>query len=621
MKNPIRNLKFPVWAAAAALYIGFYNATAPACALELTPAEEKKLLYCEAGIAELNPEIATECLDEKWVLDTLAEQDPDRSVRLLRRANILKDLSAVLDVYTQPDSMRMALAIRIGEGFPPSELGIGPEPEKFLEWAKTRKPEKVALVRAAIRPWELIEAKQKEWFRSQGLSAEIWERLTLAIRNQNFCAYADAEARELLKTTTVPDRKTLDTMRQLASAVNAELLPGTRTAVSEHINRLSSIIDAKEKAAALLTTDPKKLRDFQNKLAEIEGLPLEDQTERLNRFFENTPDLKNSGITLNPHPVNGETQANRFTDSERQAISAGLKTALLAEIAGTRAGDKTLDFYKRPGNALSVSLTSAPGIFGKFSQETGEIVFGEESIRQWLSAGGYNEKNLLSSPAAIKELAAFLSPVLVHEAVHQRQTAWAEAGKMKKIYPQEYEIEAASTEALYIIEKIRKDRDFAAMLASAASGYNKEKAQRGDSFFKDPREFKRSIQDSYYPDLPSFETYASNILLRADELSAEIKRREKLPQKEQDRFEKMGYGTMELTVNGRKVFAQPSQIKTSVLKKWVMEYLHWYSEGKDRITREAEWINDAYKTITKDGKQAGRSAMKPVPSPVPPTAQ
>lgn len=104
-------------------------AVSPAGTL-LTPAEEEKLRYCEAGANELNPFIASNCLNERWIFERLSEKDAGRRLKFLRTANTLKDLLDLIDMHQDPRGLRIALASRLQAHA--AELGIGRPPENFI---------------------------------------------------------------------------------------------------------------------------------------------------------------------------------------------------------------------------------------------------------------------------------------------------------------------------------------------------------------------------------------------------------------------------------------------------------------------------------------------------------
>lgn len=184
----------------------------------LTQDEEKKLQYCEAGLAALNPSIASECLSEKWIMEKAAVQDPARAIRLTQKASTLKDLGDLAEIHVIASDLRMALTLRLEKGMPAAGLGLGPEPEKFLDWVKMYKPDKLALAGAAVRSWNSLAENERKWLESTGMTSGGWGKLSLSERGKIFAPFNKAEALKLLATPSEMTEAAIEEIRNKAKS-------------------------------------------------------------------------------------------------------------------------------------------------------------------------------------------------------------------------------------------------------------------------------------------------------------------------------------------------------------------------------------------------------------------
>lgn len=606
----IRPKTTPVAFAAVFLTAAFFRIAA-ASAEGLTPAEEKKLQYCEAGIAELNPEIAAECLNEKFLLDKLTALDSNKSAGLIQKGSTLKDLLDILDMHTGDIEMRNALSIRLADGMPAAALGIGPRPEKFLEWADKYRPRKSELVKKAIRSWGSIDNDEKQWLQRSGYTPEKWTQLALAERSRLRYRYAKSLAWDLLNTPQNIDRKTTEELDAKAGVLWKELDTQTNDRLTEHVSQLKARLEAGEKGLALLKSDKNELHRFQAELETMKEMPVSQQLLKLNELFENSPSLKASKPAASLNPGRAYPQTG-FSPGDRPIIAGLLQKALFEEIKGTMAGDRVIGFFNTKGNILSLKTAPIPGFFGMFYPQTGDLNFSEPMIQQWLEAHDYTPRDLQTKPEALKKLAAFLSPVFVHESTHQQQLAWLKSRQFPPEFGHDSEIEAISVASIYIIEKSSKDPSFARMLSSDKSFpfYTENLLQSAKDLQTDPREFKRKIQSTQYSTLPSFEATASRFLSATAMIADELQRRKNLPVAEQQKLEAAG-----LTANsGMPLNAVIRKIKTSLLEEWKKKGLEWYSETLKQKEVCSEWVNDSLSEL-KNGKSPRRNAKLAVPSP------
>lgn len=575
----------------------------PIRAQGLTQTEEKKLQYCETGLAELNPSIASECLNERWMIDKVAVQDPAKAIRLTQKANALKDLGDLADIHVIESDFRMALTLRLEKGSPAVELGLGPEPEKFLDWVKTYKRDKLELAGAAVRSWNSLGENERKWLESTGMTAGDWGKLSLSERSKIFAPFNKAEALKLLATPSEMTEAAIEEIRGKAKSFWGDLDKGTKDKLFWHVDQLRTRLAVDQKASEMLKDDPAALRSLEGEFAGIKDLPVSEQLSRLNAFFDRSPALKNSEIAKIVHAQIPLAPNEAFTNIDRRTMLLYLQTALPKIISGTSSGDRVAAFFKK--TPLIIKITPLPGLYGYNSG--GIVAFSEELILKWMRVNGYTAKDLHSKKEPVQELSKFLSPLLIHEATHMEKFAWLKSEGLLDAtkFNQEFEIECMSNEALFITEKMKEDPAFSEMFSRDYSPYLREEKENTRIFQADIRQFRNMVRNCYYTYHPSFEAVASANLSDAAAIAEELRRRESLPGPERDRLKAEGLDTdADLKENIAK-------IKTGVLERSRDFYLHWYSTMTAKIEDETKRTDEALKNAL--AAKSARPPRVPVP--------
>lgn len=592
----IKNHKKPktaVFAATIAVCAVVYSKILPASpALDLTPAEETRVQYCEAGAAELDPHIIAECLNEKELLDKLAKRNPNRWLLLTRKTDVLKDITDILDINTDACALNKALALRLENEAPASKAGLGPEPEKFIDWATKYRRDKLDLAKKAVRNWDVLMEEEKAWLKANGFFSDKWSGLALADRNRTLAAFAKMEAQKLLQTPVELDENTYDLVFNAATSIYCDLDSQTRANLKKHLRNLQKMRELGEKTAGLLKNNPPELRKFEAELKNIKNLSVSEQFARMNVFFENNPELKKTDFPQTANFGHVSAAAGSLTPKEAKAVSALLQTALLKEIKGTIAGDTVANFLKK--HPLSIKIKAIDTYSGYFDPDTKAIIFSKNMmVKDWIEGSGYTSEDLLTKPEAIKEMARYLAPLFVHEATHYDQVIWYESKNLSSPYSQDSEIEAMSVEALYAIEKSLKDTKFREMVSSKEEffPYLRITSKYIKQFQEDPREFRRITQHDYAY-APSFETAESKILSEMPTIITELERREKLPGEEQKKLRNLKY-------NGPKnpTADIATELGTRELEKIRDSYRYRHFELKKRIESHVKWADDTLKKI------------------------
>lgn len=486
----------------------------PAAGAGVSGEDAALLQACEANAAALDPGGAGQCLARLETLLRLAQEDPGRGTLLLERLNALKDISDLLDMQTEASKLRHALAKRMFSDSPLSRLGLGPEQKKLLDWVKARKPEKYGLAAAALRSWEALSADERRWVElERRVDPDEWDGFSLMKKNDVMFGYAEREAEGLFRVPPVIDNAAVDEIKRRALSLWEDLGPATQEKLYQHIGRLRVLAAVREKSEEAAKADNAGVADLRREMEEVKGLSPEDQLARLSTFFDNKADLKGSGIHDLVTARRQSAAAEALTEKDKGTLALLIRTALMKELSGTVAGDRILEFYRRSGVQPVVKVAPLQMAYAQFDAQAGLIILSAGLTEEWLRSNRLTPAALLTSEKHIRELALLLSPTFIHEAAHQEQAFWLSANKLRDTGISDFEVETMSIEALYIMEKYKKDAAFSAMISSGtASRYLGEIAERAAQFKKDPVEFRKTVRCVYYPTLMSFETAASYIL-------------------------------------------------------------------------------------------------------------
>ena len=178
------------------LAAAFALCAAPAAAA--SPAE--RLAAYGRALEQGDPSASSAFLADEQALVLAAASREGEAVRA--KAEAVKDLRDLLALpwdEARANNLSDALAVRVDAGKPLLSAGVGPEPEKVLEWvARYRKDypaSKRKTLERAVRKWEVVfgtasAVQNMEWGHATWMSGsdvnltrENWLRMTLAKRN------------------------------------------------------------------------------------------------------------------------------------------------------------------------------------------------------------------------------------------------------------------------------------------------------------------------------------------------------------------------------------------------------------------------------------------------------
>jgi hypothetical protein len=537
----------------------------------------------EKALSAADPAAARAFLDDAAFTGRLKVSDPQKAAALTAQARAVRDLEELLAKPWRDDqefALSQALSLRIDFNTPLEKVGIGAAPESLLTWmAKYGKysEHKTGLVKRAIRQFEAVSGAVEE-------DKQSWDKTTIRERNAVLAQQAFESLVRLINNETATDKAFQDRIR--SDEAYKYLDPAGRARYNRYLKQLSTAESAKAKLSA----------------AQLDGIkdqPIEQQMYLLGELFDNS---KGRGAVSLERHLDGARQSapgETLSFQNNRLLTEMLRTAVPREIKDTAAGDKALSFY-RSGARLELAIESCRGCYAKYEPSAGRIILDSDMIQQYLRVNNIATEDLLTDKARIDALAAYVSPMVVHEAAHQMQHDWADKAGVYKPYVQEDEIEANSLEALYTTEKLRKDPRFRLLFSGmrGTSTYADQRLKLAQRFNKSPDEFSEIVRRQYYYGLPSFDAASSQVL---SAISAELERRKTLGEGELSGIEEYGAPLEDaMAMTGSEAASRVAEIKTGALIKIQADLMNKAAYSA-RYEDAADWSENALGTVRGSG--------------------
>lgn len=480
-------------------------AAAPAWARPSAEMSRERALLLDAR----DPDAAASFLSDRGLQARLRAEDEAGYLSLFKAAAELKDLRELLAGYKDEKRMiRDGLAAR-------TECAFCQDVPQLLDWAaRYRAVRSQDPLREALYEWDTLNEQVLGWLGQDGADRRAWEALPFHVRREKIRAavktrYDEAmkaapksrgELRRLQETAELID----DSLNQDESlALDARLERG-ETAVRDLAQAERAAAKSRDARLAAAVEDARGAPDLETRLAKLgalfDGLGLKD------------PALRNA-VPMAP--------GTGFDASNAALLAESLRPELMGQVRGTWAGTELEAFYARHPLKITVSR-ERPGVFATYWQ--GELNLGQDEIENFLKARGRSVRDLLVSGPLLHELGQELAPTFVHEARHHQQDVWVQERGLRASWTQYKEVEAMETEALFVLEKSRRDPAYKKYLERSAKS---SKLAAGEIDLAErlrdegPESFRRSIRAWYYPDKQSLEAEAWRNLAQRQAESAE----------------------------------------------------------------------------------------------------
>ena len=578
----------------------------PAAAVPLSSVEEKALQRCEAvfapGPVRLDPTQAGVCLKvlarTGTLSGTMADErlDPDTRARVNRvfmSASALKDLGDVFIVQTSSAGLRTALCARkFCDGVLPS-VGLGPSPAPLAAWAVRYRPVQAPLLDLVLRGWDwdaFPEVLRKHLLK--GGTRKDWDEMCIERRDSTLRGAAKRAADDIMAVPAASlNDEALAEMRQAAAAMRPYLPEDKRLALEDHLRQVERFLTLRQSYAGVgKGKDQARLEEYSRRL-KAGDLSLSEHMDLLSAIFGE--DL-GRGDPAGPRRKAGSPSVSGY----EAKLSALLIPALQEEIRGTRSGDRVLAFfadqrYPVERREVRLRIKSMEGDFGAYGSEG--ISVSRETIEDWMLTRGVSDAaDIVKDRRLQLELARFLAPTFVHEAVHQEQHAWLEKHGLPNRFYIEREYEAWSVGSIYILEKNASES------ARGGGGYLRSlhplMVDRARRLYEDGLTGMRRFVAPAYSSMVSFDDFAAEDFEMNAAIDQELAARAKRPKEaeEQEEAFRLSQFTDSLAKYGyrRERIAEVSELKTAKLRQLRKESLSGYKEWGAWIDGNDSWVSD-----------------------------
>jgi hypothetical protein len=447
------------------------------------------------------PELLRPASDPKTLrkkVDADLADDRDETSRayleLFRAAVELKDLRELLTVGPQDkDVVRQGLTLR-------PDCAFCQDAKALEEWSDRYGAAPRGFLRAALYDWDTLDAAQKRWLAAHGRTPASWGAVRFGERQKAMSEWAKPLFEAIMKAVprTPAELKELqDERAEIRSVLDNEQqnLAGER--VEQDAAAVKALAEAESRLAG--SNDPR----LRAALEQARSAPdLDARLTALAAIFDGLHVPNAELRAAAPLPVD-----RAFDAKTRRLAAEMLGPALLQAVDGTWAGAELKDFYAR--NPMKITIRKDDvGAWASYNDETGAINFSSPKIEEFLKARGRGAADLTRDGALLRALAQEMASTFVHEATHQRQGVWAKEQGIPDSESQYGEMEAMETEALFVLEKSRRDPSFKRDLERAArdSDSVREDLERANQLWNaGPADFRKTIRIGNYPELLSLE--------------------------------------------------------------------------------------------------------------------
>jgi hypothetical protein len=534
----------------------------------LTAPEQALVTDCAANIDPakklLSPETADRCVKglnagAPSLLQKYSQDEPEAAANLIGYNNALLDLK---EIVVRQDGADGALALtRVLEKSDCAlcDLNLGPRPELAFEWVGKYASARDGVFKKSVRTWDALGG-----IRTGSLSAApysktqgSWNSQNILDRYRELGKWAKAETVRLEAASKVPGAAAKLNIAALSSILREDLDVMGDSASIAKLNAITTAAGIREEAPRPSTADRKgqSLAAASGKLSAINP---EGRGEFLNTAFDGTAALAPGAIAAaKPAAAGAGTKTGtaagagtapkpitpvKMTATEEKALGdalmrmeKGKPTGYLSEVMGqTEAGKRTNAFYSDPkyakagSNKLDFGFERSPGAFGYWNPQDKIIRINSEVAEEFAAARGQTVPQMMKDPAAMKALALQISPVMVHEAEHQNQTARAIAtgvdftkfpnGTGTDPYTRAKENLSNTESSKHMIEYCSKNGG-----AGCWKSFNPMHADNAEKFMAGGAEALDALKAPLYPRIDSFEGGAAREFKSAQTYAAQLK--------------------------------------------------------------------------------------------------
>ena len=424
---------------------------------------------CEANIDSgkktLSPEAADKCVkglnDVSVSTPSLInryynEQYPnyvDAAPRLIGYNNALLDLKRIVVKQSGYHGAKALARVLEKPDCALCDMTLGPKPEVTFDWVGKYASDRLVEVQRGVRTWDALANIRTTSLSSAdyGMNKTSWNDQPIMSRYSELSSWARKETDKLEAAASLRGVSSKIDVAGLASVLREDLIFSDDAPYRAKLDAL--VGKAKEEAATKKPEAPsaadKKTKEMAAAGDRLAALTPDGRADFLNNACDKTAAAKPGTLpagkpgtgAAKPGTVTPKTPiaAVKMTADEETALGKamismkdGKPVGYLADVmAQTEAGKRTLAFYQDPkhakagSNKLDYAFTREPGVFGYWDPDAKVIRSNSEVAEEFAAKRGMTVAQLLKDKAAMKELAIYISPTMIHEPKHQDQTARA----------------------------------------------------------------------------------------------------------------------------------------------------------------------------------------------------
>lgn len=312
----------------------------------------------------------------------------------------------------------------------------------------------------AVWDWDTLRKERIPCIQKQGWTPEKW-RTTLLMQRRTILRDCVPDELALVNGPFPRDRATYDKMMAAAKASIDVFFPNEFFDIIAKLDKAEALLKAQERAqVAARTGDPAAANAL--KLAHAAADP-GAAAAALTAYYDHA--AGHEGDAPGPGPGLAAEPPGPSAASYR-TLATMMEGSLMSAVQGSWSGDELNAFYK--DHPLHVEIHPLDHAWAMYDPRKDMIVLSRTAIDQLLQEQGTTVDKALSNPEAVRRLGVAFSSTFVHETTHQRTHAWETANGLHAFPAVDDEQSAMENEAVFLIEKFRRDKTFAADFRRAA---------------------------------------------------------------------------------------------------------------------------------------------------------
>lgn len=496
------------------------------CADNIDPA--KKLLSpatadkCIKGLNEGTPTLLTK----------YSQENVARAGVLIGYNNALLDLKEIVVRQGGLDGVIALSRILEKPDCALCEMTLGPRPETIFDWVGKYASSRQAGLKKDVRTWDALGHYRMTSLSSAayGKTKADWNSQAMVKRYLELGKWAASETTKIAAAPKVPEN-----FAEVSAVLREDLQAVDDAASLTKLSGVAAKAGIKEEAPKPSTADKKsrQLTAAGNKLATIDQA---GRGEYLAQAFDGAGALAAGAMpAVKPVPAGTAKPGAaakpgapitpvQMTAAEETALGQamirmekGKPVGYLSDVLNqTEAGMRTAAFYSDPkyakagSNKLAFGFERSPGAFGYWDPDAKVIRVNSEVAEEFAAKRGMTVPQLMKDKTAMKALALYISPVMVHEGEHQNQTARAistgidfkkfSGGGSSDPYTRLKENESNTESSKHMIEYCSKNGG-----AACWKNFHPMHADNAEKFMAGGVESLDALKAPLYPRIDSFE--------------------------------------------------------------------------------------------------------------------